>query len=353
MRSLICLLILLSCVNSCHAGDGEEGGMQIRIARVAALASEVDVVTPSLIAVDSSGGTFFLVNPSDHKIEVFGIDGRLARAVGRKGGAPGEFEMIRNLMALPDGAFQIVDPLLSRRSIYDRNGAFKSSARIGLLPAFDHPVLMLPSGQLLANSLKAIPPDTVATLQLLDPDGSVVKVFESSLGDPSQQWRVKRHLWRRLDGSILVADPFVPELKVYSGDLVLRQTIPYPEGTPIKAPLEGKPSDGVFDRPLTPRLIGMWEDLQGLIWLVTLAPSPQWQPRDQINGISPEMYRKLGDRPRVATVLEAFDPASGRLVSRLEVDSAIGVVFDRGFVAKQTEIAEGISAVVVSRINLQ
>lgn len=305
------------------------------------------------IATDPAGGTFYLVDPADQVIRVYGRDGVAVRSLGRKGGAPGEFEMIRNLVPMPDGSLQVLDPLLSRRTVFGSDGAFLSSARIGLPPALDHPVALRPDGQLFANAAKQASADSMTALQLIAADGEVVASFDTIKADPSRQWRAKRLLWQRADGSVLVAGAFAPRITVYGPDLHPGQSIHFPAGSPIQAEPTETPSDGVFDKPLTARLLAMWQDPEGLLWLVTLAPSPAWEPRPPVPGMTGPEYRKYGDRPRVVTVVEALDLKRAKLVFRSQVDGPIGLVFGQGLVARQTDNAVGEPMVRISQITLK
>lgn len=63
---------------------------------------------PQLAGTDSLG-RLFVLDPQQHRVELFGADGTPLRFVGGKGGGPGEFDMAASLQVLPSGEMAVLD----------------------------------------------------------------------------------------------------------------------------------------------------------------------------------------------------------------------------------------------------
>src|SRR5512137_717513 len=77
-----------------------------------------------LNALDAdTSGRIYTVDPKSVRIRIFGPDGSLVKAFGRKGQGPGEFSGPGGIVAAPDGTFIVSDVLNARLSYFSRDGA--------------------------------------------------------------------------------------------------------------------------------------------------------------------------------------------------------------------------------------
>jgi len=87
-----------------------------------------------LNAIDADAeGRIYTVDPKSIRIRIFGPDGSLVKAFGRKGQGPGEFGGPGGIVAAPDGAFIVSDVLNGRLSYFDREGAYLKGTPFGTL----------------------------------------------------------------------------------------------------------------------------------------------------------------------------------------------------------------------------
>jgi hypothetical protein len=85
-----------------------------------------------LNAIDADAeGRIYTVDPKSVRIRIFGPDGKLVKAFGRKGQGPGEFNGPGGIVAAPDGAFIVSDVLNGRLSYFDREGAYLKGTPFG------------------------------------------------------------------------------------------------------------------------------------------------------------------------------------------------------------------------------
>jgi hypothetical protein len=73
-------------------------------------------------AVRQSDGTIVVANAGSHQLRFYRPDGSLEAAIGRKGGGPGEFEMLAGLEKLRGDSLLALDMLHRRMSLYTPEG---------------------------------------------------------------------------------------------------------------------------------------------------------------------------------------------------------------------------------------
>jgi hypothetical protein len=284
----------------------------------------------------------YLVDRTDGLLKVFSADGRLVRSVGRRGGGPGEYESVRNVLVSPDGVIHLLDGVLGRWTVFGRDGDVVRTTRIPVGPALAEPAVLRSDGQLVVNvgSTLASAHET-GTLHLVDAQGDIKYSFDTAVVDPRAPWRRWRLLWSRPDGGLLVAQPYSSTIDVYDSDLTRKgSVVRVGEPFPLRQP-EGSPSDGVFDRPFTPMMSAMWEDASGLRWLEVRVPSPLWTPRRRVHGLGGQAYSNLGNRPRFDTILEVLDVRRRSVLARSRLNGPIGVPFGGGYFAVPAEDSSG------------
>ncbi|HSA95212.1 MAG TPA: hypothetical protein VLJ16_04120 [Acidobacteriota bacterium] len=80
--------------------------------------------------VDDSG-RIYTVDPKSVRIRIFGPDGSLVKAFGRKGQGPGEFSGPGGIVAAPNGTFIVSDVLNARLSYFSREGVHLKDTLFG------------------------------------------------------------------------------------------------------------------------------------------------------------------------------------------------------------------------------
>ncbi len=219
------------------------------------------------------------------------------------------------------------------------------------------PAILLPDGGLVLNARPMTVGDAGHALKLIDQNGNALRSFDDAVTDARRSFLQLRLLWAQSNGDLLVARPYTFTIDVYAPDYDRKGSITrLAEWVPSKEPDED-PSDGVFDRPFTPRLMGIWEDEQGLLWLYMMLPSPAWRPGPPMEqarkqGLSEETWRALGSRPRVETIIEVVDLATRQLLARTRIDGPAGTPFGGGYVAR-SEDSVGEPSLRISRVKLK
>jgi len=305
-------------------------------------------------------GTFYLVDAGDALLKAYGSDGRSVRQIGRRGGGPGEYEMVRNVLVSDDGSVLVLDGRLGRLSAFSEHGEFLRSTQVPVFAGAAMPAVLLSDGALVVNARPVTVGDAGHALNVIDQNGNVSLSFDGTSADPRRRWVQRRLLWARSNGELLVARPYTFTIDVYARDYTKESSITrVAEWVPSEQP-DQQPSDGVFDRPFTPALMEIWEDERGLLWLYMMLPSPLWEPGPPMQevmseqGIDEEAYRALGSRPRVETIIEVVDLNAGHLLTRMRLDNPVGAPFGGGYFARSVEDSSlGEPSLQISRVQLK
>ncbi len=310
---------------------------------------------PETAIARDSIGMFYVVDRTDGLLKAFGSDGRLLRSIGRKGGGPGEYEAARNILVASDGSIHVLDGVLQRRTVFGRDGGFISSTQLTIAPAFINPAVLRPEGQLVVNYSESAVAATAEghTVHLINAEGNVTRSVDKAPFDPRAGWRQRRILWGRQNGDVLVARPFSLTIDVYTADLAKKGSITrVADWFPSQEP-EGRPSDGVFDEPFAPRLVAIWEDGRGLLWLQFMVPSRSWKPMTRSRDLSQEDYSNLASRPRIENIIEVLDVERRRVLARSRLDGPVGYPFGEGFFATPVEDSIGEPHLRISHVELK
>ena len=309
---------------------------------------------PATTIERDQAGVFYLVDAGDGLLKIYGSDGRFVRQIGRLGAGPGEYEMVRNILVARDGSFRVLDGALGRLSIFSRDGEFLRSTLVPLVGGFGMPAVLLPDDQLVVNGSPMTGAEAGSVLHLIDKEGNAASLFDEAPFDRRRQWLHQRLLWGRPNGELLVARPFLFTIDVYSSDHAKKLSITrVADWIPSQDPEEA-PSDGLFDEPPTPRLVAIWEDAQGLLWLTMLVPSRLWKPgpRREVT-MSRETLHTLATRPRFETIIEAVDVDRQRILARSRLNSSVGTSLGGGYLALSVEDSVGEPSIRISRVQLK
>lgn len=92
---------------------------------IIAIGHEGELEGPSGLAVDRGADRLYVVDAGRHQVLCYSTrDGSLVSALGKRGGAPGEFNFPTNVAVDNDGKVYVTDTLNFRIQIFDRDGRF-------------------------------------------------------------------------------------------------------------------------------------------------------------------------------------------------------------------------------------
>ncbi len=248
------------------------------------------------------------------RLRVFSRSGAFERIVGRRGGGPGEYGLIMDVVASPDGRLHVVDREHRRITVLDEELKVE---RVVPLPGLPVGVGLLPleDGGYVANLLVPTSESLGRPLHRLASDGTALLSYDVR----SEEVRLERTLdqLRRLassrDGTFWSA--------VSSGYVIERHTMDGPlQGSWVLPPpweeVEESRIRAGFPQPL---LMTLQEDPEGLLWVVSRRADPGWEEAMSssfgAHGWTPQIDVFEG---YFDSVVDVLDPESGRLVVRFD-----------------------------------
>ncbi len=306
----------------------------IKVEKVVTLQFDGDFSAPPTWLQRDPQGFYYLIDPGDRLLKVFDANGRFVRQIGKRGGGPGEYETLRNVLIAGDGSIHVLDIALGRRSVFARDGAFLGSTSIRVQGGQGMPAALLPNNELIVNA-RFLPNDGQGyVLQRIDQKGVTTQRFDAVDTEWRKTWLQHRLLAVRADGGLVVARPFTFRIDLYNAALSKMQSIVrvaawVPSGEPAE-----QPSGGVYDEPATPQLWSVWEAPSDLLWLLMYVPSRRWQPASPLPPDLPPSDRRLAaliSRPRIETIIEVVDLKQLRVLARTRVDGILGSSIGGGY----------------------
>lgn len=321
-----------------------------------AILDPAPVVGPPETAVRDSEGFIFVVDQADQVLKVYAPDGRFERQLGRVGAGPGEYEVIRNLLLGRDGRLHVLDAALGRLSTFSRDGQFLGSRSVRVMRGLGLSALLLTDGRLVVNA-RALPGGTQSVLVVIDSTGNPQPILaDTSMVHPREPQLDLRLLWQRGSGELLVSHPYTFSLAVISPDLTTSLMVERRDTWIPTAP-PSILSDGVFESPLTPRVLRIWEDADGLLWSYAIVPSENWAPGPTApkpgEAIPPTEYLALAKRPRVTSILDVIDLHKREIVAQYRQEGGIGYHLGGGYFARPVEKGEEGEAMQIVRAELK
>ncbi len=301
-------------------------------------------------------GTIFLVDNSDGIVKAFDPSGRFVKAIGRKGGGPGEYEKVIDIGTDRNAQLHLFDAVLARWSVFGLDGTYRTSKP---LPAYNiraKAVLVRGDDGLVVNTPHAGAAGSSSSLTLVDQRGQTVRAIDVIQGNPRMSWLFERRLCAMPGGGFLAVHPYTFAFDLYSaaGDKV-GSFVRVADWVPRSAPTQ-LPSDGVFERPLDAFIMDVWSDANGLVWISALVPSNRWSPvphPERGRMPSRDSLFALAARPRAEAIVEVIDLQKQAVVARAKFDRPIGVVFADGYVARDEPDSADEPLVRISRLQLQ
>lgn len=201
-------------------------------------------IDPTAVRADARGNTYIL-DRGNHRVLVFGPDGRHLRSMGKQGGGPGEMQFPASLALAPDGSVGVLDPMLGQMVRFGADGrvlpgmplnrdagmpesaAFAGDASVMLTRSFD---AERGSTQKLAMMAGA---DTTVLAQMQNPPGKPVKFPNCQVTISSMPPMFEPAInWTAAGGRVAVNPGPDYEVRVYEGGrhvrTLRRQVAPQP-----------------------------------------------------------------------------------------------------------------------------
>lgn len=161
--------------------EDRSGAVQVRLTEVLRIGSEdgPDALGRVMGAAFDGRGRIFVADDQNHRVSVFGPDGKLVRHLGRQGGGPGEFQSPWLVAVAPGDSVFVWDVAQARVSVFGPDLAFRRS--FGVAPQWVvNGIEFLPGGDLL---VAAYGRGERGALHVLDRRGNVRRSFGPTFAD--------------------------------------------------------------------------------------------------------------------------------------------------------------------------
>lgn len=301
-------------------------------------AEDTVALTANSRVVRDGRGRYY-VAPTDRPgvIAVYQPDGTLLQALGRAGGAPGEFRGPDVIAVGPGDSLWVFDG--PRLTLLDP--AYRV-IRTRLLPVRVHAAVALESGELVLQGLQAAAGPAAAVFQLLGSGDSIVRSFGAvvSLGEPGPMfWRLARAGRDRVWGAPFNAYRLERWSSAGERELVLEREVARFRRWELTAP--------DLRRPV---LMAVSQADTGLVWVAVRVAKPGW--RAPAAGVESEIRPPPSGQllAHLASRLEAIDPVRGELRVSGEVGQLISGFLGHGLAYGFQEDAQGLLTLQVWRL---
>jgi DNA-binding beta-propeller fold protein YncE len=161
---------------------------------------------PADVAVDADGSFYVADGYGNSRVAKFSPEGKFLSEWGRKGGGPGEFKIVHNVLIGADGRIYVADRGNSRIQIFQRDGTLVTQWKS---PALGRPWAMAagPDGQIYVvdgSDAHPWPPDRSQVLRL-DLQGNILAAW-ASYGNYDGQLYWGHDIAVGKDGAVYVGD---------------------------------------------------------------------------------------------------------------------------------------------------
>lgn len=260
-----------------------------------------------IFASHDSRGRIFVIARNAEQLLVFNDSGRYLTRIGQAGGGPGEFRRIRRALVGPGDSLFLSDWGAGRVSVYGPDLTLVRTQQVSHSPAVVLPDSRLVTGERIGTGARADYP-----LHLLDSTGNAAGAFGP---EEMPVMGLSNQLTRRLVAPARNGDVWTIPVGRYTLERWDPRTLQLKQHLAIPSTwfhdTEAYPSD---DRIMPPAVVEtVWEDADGLVWLVVRDPDTEWQPPARANqerAVSEEEYDALFD-----WVIEVVDPVAGSVIA--------------------------------------
>jgi hypothetical protein len=352
---ILCLIVLVS--QDRASGQAITGAPTCRTCtitveqvRVLDGAAVEQVGEPLAVRHLSDGRTIAVYGHASGELVVHEPNGSV-RVVGRRGAGPGEYAFVQFLGGTGSD-IHAFDFTRRRRTVLDASYNVK---RVDALPAAleARQVVFNANGSMIVNGLLRTRGQAGFILHRFSPDGQLEQSFsEVSAPDASTSSRVNRRLAPGNAGGVWAAERSSYRIQHFNAagnvDVELSRNVAWfpPDGRSLVASLTEPPE---------PSIAGIWQDKDGLLWVISLVADRRWRSAVDAGPIrdrrpSVEVYeRDLW----LDTVIEVFEPRTRTLLASRRFDQALslGIVGD-GFAGAYTLSRLGVPRVTIHRLGL-
>ncbi len=325
---------------------------RIDVSKLVTLGESDLVLLPSSVEIDSRG-RYWVAVPED-LTRVFDEKGRFVAAVGRKGHGPNEFVGPYGVVSAPGDSMLLFDVTGDRASLVDAQLKVGRQVRI---PSMLFPVLALEWPQrVVASGMVLTPAAAGWPLHI----GSLASdEFKAITSTGYSQGVLKPNA--PTAQSQLLAPAGASEF--WSADLLRYRVSRWSSAGKVLQTIEraptwfSKPSDDWMGNPETPpppRLTGLSQSRDGLLWLYYRVANATWRNGWPVipKGTREVSSRKIKFERLFSTAIDVLDPRSGKLVAHLDVPDYVIVTLRNGDVVTYNVDDDDVPVLTVKRARL-
>lgn len=283
------------------------------------------VGNPQSVVRDSTGRVLHVHGGDASGFHIFDADGAFVRTVGSRGQGPGQFSYIYALVFDDEGNLYV----------FDRERVTMFSPEFEILETKQTPLrvrrgLFFQDGFVVASP--SLSEDAVGLpLHFLGKDLEIVRSFAPTERTEGPEWQVlqSRGISRSIDG-LIWAHPtnsyLVEEWDPSTGNRhrAFERTVEWFEPWVDHRSLS-------LEAPPQPRLAGVWQDDDGLLWTVSAVAAEKWHEGLVVlpgfNDLWIEYPEQFWD-----SIIEVIDPSTGQLLLSERVPQALGRFTNDGLV---------------------
>ena len=307
---------------------------------------------PTAVEVDGSRRIWVAV--SDELTKIYDANGRFLQLLGRKGGGPNEYVGPYGLSALPGDSMLVFDSDNGRVLVVDKALVAIRAIR---LPGFLYPILPL-----------EWPGSVVLAGMILTPSAAGWPIHMASFGQPDLQVRnsigydqgtlrpnsptdQSQRLAVARSGGFWTADVLRYRISRWSNDGTRVETI-------VRSPSWfDKPSKDWIGNPQTPpppRVTGLREDSEGLLWVFVQVAGKNWRQGwpTLTPGVREVSTRSVRYENLFASMIEVVNPKTQRVIARSEISSYAIATLSDGRLALYSRDEDDVPVVTIVRPKL-
>ena len=176
-------------------------------------ASGEDLGRPAGLAVDPPRGRVYIVDVTNHRVDVHDIEGRRIAAWGERGGAPGQFNYPTHIAVAPNGNVAVTDSMNFRVQLFTPGGQYLDTfGQLGNAPGqFSKPKGVAVDGD--GNVI--VVEGLYDALQFLNADGELLLSLGEPGSEPGQFWLPAGLAYDPAEGLLFVADGYNSRVQVF------------------------------------------------------------------------------------------------------------------------------------------
>jgi len=307
---------------------------------------------PYSAALDARG-RYYVVTPEtvNETPLVFNSNGTFLRRLGRAGEGPGEYRAPSVILATRDDSIVIVDDRLARITVLSPD---YSLVRTIPVPPNITSAAYLQDGSFIVNAPIRTSASIGLPLHRLSPDGRLINSFgaHTAVALPREVARIVRWFFVTDEEKVWVV-PYAHEYAVElweTGGTRLKRFLRTPDWYRPYARY-GTPTP---ERAPAPRLLGIWQDSLGYVWVIGHLPDPRW--REALGSpITAEGQRYFPIRDQQLAYdgfVEVMDPDRGIPFAYRRLPQTLDLVVRPGIVGGVRERADGSLYLEIIRLGL-